>query len=404
MITSFFENLRISLGEIRTNKLRSFLTVLGITIGIAAVVLLMSLGQSVQAYITGQFESLGASTIRVSAERDSNGRLDELTEELAVKLNDPERLPSVKLAMPETNSNYSITYENNQFTVAVTGATTDYLTAESRTMDQGRMFDADEYAQSVQVAVIGVTTAENLFGSADIAIGKTIRIDTVLFNVIGVLKKKGTGDDTIVIPMTAFKARLRNRYTASGGSVVNTILVQATNSESVTAATDELKIALRQERGVKTGATDNFRVFTASTIVSSLTSVIQILTIFLGVVAGISLLVGGINIMNIMLVAITERTREIGLRKAVGAQDSDIVVLFLFQAVVLTLIGGAAGIVVAWLGAALIGSLIANFTVVIQLVNIVFAVSISTMIGIFFGVYPAFRAARLNPIQALRYE
>ena len=403
MITSLFDNLRISLGEIRTNKLRSVLTVLGITIGIAAVVLLLSLGQSVQAYIAKQFESLGANTIRISAQVDANGRLDELTEELAAKLNDPERLPSVKVVMPETSSSYSITYENNQFTVTVTGATTDYIAIENSTVDKGRFFSAEEDIQSAQVAVIGVTTAENLFGTAD-AVGKTIRVDTVLFEVIGVFKKKGSGDDTIVIPMTSFKARLSNRYTSTGQSIVNTILAQATDSSSVTAATNELTSVLRQERDVKTGSTDNFRVFTASTIVSSLTSVIQILTVFLGVVAGISLLVGGINIMNIMLVAITERTKEIGLRKAVGAQESDIVVLFLFQAVVLTLIGGTFGVLIALGGAALVGVLMSGFTVVVQTINIVFAVTISAMIGIFFGVYPASRAARLNPIEALRYE
>ncbi len=403
MIASFMDNLRLSLGEITTNKLRAFLTVLGITIGIAAVVLLMSLGQSVQAYITEQFASLGANTIRISAQPDANGRLDPLTIELADQLRDPERLPSVGTVMPEASSGYRVIYQDNQFTVNVSGVTTDYLTAESRSIDQGRMFTADEYAQSAQVALIGTTTATNLFGAGD-PLGQTIRVQSVLVQVIGVVKKSGTGDDMLILPLTAFKSRLNNTFTADGGAIVSTILADAKDVNEVTAAAAEITIALRQERAVKVGASDNFTVFTASTIVSSLNSVISILTIFLGVVAGISLMVGGINIMNIMLVAITERTREIGLRKAVGAQDVDIVFLFLIQAVVLTLIGGAAGVLIAMSAAAVITALIPDFTVIIQAVSILFAVSVSAAIGIFFGVYPATRAARLNPIDALRYE
>ncbi|MCA0453531.1 MAG: ABC transporter permease [Chloroflexi bacterium] len=402
MISMFIENLRLSIGEIFTNKLRAFLTVLGITIGIAAVVLLMSLGQSVQAYVSDQFASLGANTIRVSA-RPSNGRTVPLTETLAETLKDSERLPSVGLVMATVSGSYSVLYEGNQFTVNVTGVTTDYLDIEGRTVETGRFFSSDDYNASTQVAIIGTTTVENLFDTED-PIGKTIRIDNILVQVIGVFEESGTNDDLIVIPFTTFKDRLKNSYTADGQRTVDTILVQAIDTTQVEAATTELETVLRQERDVGTGDTDNFNVFTASTIVSSLNSTIEVLTIFLGIVAGISLLVGGINIMNIMLVAITERTREIGLRKAVGAQYIDIVVLFLIQAIVLTLLGGLIGVLIAWGGAVLISALVPDFTVTIQTANIIFAVTISTLIGLFFGVYPASRAAQLNPIDALRYE
>jgi putative ABC transport system permease protein len=403
MITTLFENLRLSISEIWTNKLRAILTVLGITIGITAVVLLLSLGQSVQVYVNNQFASLGANTIRVSAKADANGRTDALTEELAKTLGDHERLPSISIAMPETSSSYKVTYVDNQFTISVVGATTDYSTAESRAIATGRFFSTDEYQQSAQVAIIGDTTATNLFGVGD-PVGQTVHVENVLIQVIGVFKKTGNGDDTVVIPLTTFKARLKNGYTVDGESTVDSIIVQAADSTKVDAATTALKTVLREERGVSTDESDNFSIFTASTIVSSLNSIIEILTIFLGAVAGISLLVGGINIMNIMLVAITERTREIGLRKAVGAQFSDIVVLFLIQAIVLTLIGGVIGVLIALGAASIINALVPNFTVVVQTVSILFAVGVSALIGIFFGVYPASRAARLNPIDALRYE
>ncbi len=305
--------------------------------------------------------------------------------------------------MPETSGSYAIVYENNSFNVSVTGATTDYLDVEGRTVDQGRFFSADELAGSAQVAIIGTTTAENLFDTED-PLGKTIRVSNVLFQVIGVLNESGTSDNAVIVPITAFKARLNNSRTTTGETVVNTILVKATDVNQMATVQESLTAALRTVRGLTANEDDNFSIFSASTIINSLTSVISILTLFLGVVAGISLLVGGINVMNIMLVTITERTREIGLRKATGAQNSDIIVLFLVQAVVLTLIGGVIGVAIAAGGSALITQLVDGLSVIVRPENVVLAVSISAAIGIFFGVYPASRAARLNPIDALRYE
>ena len=403
MLTQFSDNVRISIAELTTNKLRAFLTVLGITIGIAAVVLLLSLGQSVQTYVTDQFEGLGTNILRISAQFTS-GRMDPLTLSLVDALADPERVPGIDTVMPETSSSYSVSYEDSAFTVSTTGATLDYLNVESRSVDNGRFFTQDDYDQSAQVVLIGTTTSDNLFGEGIDPVSKTIRVSNVLFQVIGVLDESGTSDDLIVVPFTAFKARLNNSRATNGEYTVDTILVKVANVDEMNTVQDRVEAVLREERGIGSGDSDNFRIFTASTIVESLTSTIQILTLFLGVVAGISLLVGGINVMNIMLVTIAERTREIGLRKATGAQYSDIVILFLMQAIILTLIGGVAGIAVAAASSAIITSLVDGLTVIVQAANIILAVSISTAIGLFFGVYPATRAAKLNPIDALRYE
>ncbi len=405
MLNTIFDNLRMSINELGMNKLRSFLTVLGITIGIAAVVLLLSLGQSVQTYITNQFEGLGTNILSISATRTS-GRFDALTVNLADVLANPDRVAGVDLVMPENSSSYSVVYENNEFTVSTVGVTTDYPDIESRTIVNGSFFTQAEYDQSAQVAIIGKTTSDNLFGEGVDPLGKTIRVSNVLFRVIGVLNESGTtnDDDTVVVPMTAFQARLNNTRTTTGENEVSTILVKVTNVDDISTVEDRVKEVLREERGIATGGTDNFNVFTASTIVESLTSTVQILTLFLGVVAGISLLVGGINVMNIMLVTITERTREIGLRKATGAQNFDIILLFLTQAIVLTLIGGIVGVGIAAAASKVISVLVDGLTVIVQIPNIILAVSVSTAIGLFFGVYPASRAAKLNPIEALRYE
>ena len=404
MISGTWENVRVAGTQLRSSKLRTALTMLGIIIGIASVVVLLSLGQGVQNYITSQFESLGASLIRVSA-LSVSGVTEPLTAELVEALNDPARAPDIAVAMPQTQSNLAVVAGGDDTSVSVYGATTDYLNVNDRSVSVGRFFTDAEADDSARVAVLGVTTAEDLFGSVENAVGQQLRIRSVYFEVIGVLNDTGEdSDEAVVVPITTSQTRLNASRTLDGKPVINTILIKATDSEQVDAAVEQATRILREERGIGSGDSDNFNVFTASTILDSLTETIGTLTAFLGVLAGISLLVGGIGVMNIMLVTVNERTREIGLRKAVGARRTDIIAQFLTEAVVMTLLGGLIGIVLAASVALLITALIDSFTIAVQPSSVALAMTISLAVGLFFGVYPAGRAARLNPIDALRYE
>jgi putative ABC transport system permease protein len=366
------------------------------------VVLLLSLGQAVQGYITSQFESLGASLVRVST-LPVNGVTESLTVELADALADTTRAPAIAEVMPQTQGNYTVIYNGEDLSVQVQGVTTAFLSINDRSISSGRMFTEQELSDSARVAVIGSGTAEDLFGTVN-PVGQQIRINAVFFDVIGVLDETGDSDDLIALPLTTAQTRLNASKTLTGQPVVNTILLKAVSNEQVDLAIEQATRVLREERGIAEGETDNFRLFSASTILDSLTTTIETLTVFLGALAGISLVVGGIGVMNIMLVTVNERTREIGLRKAVGAQRADIVFQFLVEAVVMAMLGGVIGVVIAISGAALITTLVQTFNVVVQLSSIVLAATISLIVGVFFGVYPANRAASLNPIEALRYE
>ncbi|MBK9749361.1 MAG: ABC transporter permease [Chloroflexi bacterium] len=402
MFTPILENVRIALNQLLGNKLRTMLTMLGIIIGITSVVLLLSLGQAVQSSITSQFEGLGASLIRLSLTGNSSTK--PLTQSLADALADDSRAPAIAYAMPTTSGSYAVVYNAVEDNISVTGATTEYLDVNDRSISSGRMFTLAELEDSARVAIIGVDTAENLFESAN-PIGQQIRVRQVFFQVIGVLDDTGgENDDLIVVPLTTSQTRLNASRSLTGDPVINMIQIKAVDNEQVEAAIEQATRVIREERSIASSADDDFRLFTATTIIDSLSTTIETLTVFLGVLAGISLVVGGIGVMNIMLVTVNERTREIGLRKAVGAQRGDIVFQFLTEAVVMALFGGLLGILLAVGGSLLITALVESLPVVVQASSIALAVGISVSVGVFFGVYPASRAASLNPIDALRYE
>ena len=400
----FAENFRIALTSLFANKLRAMLTMLGIIIGVGAVVILLSLGQGVQSYIKAQFDSLGAQIIRVFATRGETGRTEQLSLSIADALADKSRVPAASMVVPQVSATYAVVHGGKEFSVSTEGVTSDYLAIQGRTVSSGRFFTQAEMDNNAMVALLGVQTVENLFGTAN-PVGQTIRVGRVVFTVIGVLNDSGgTSDGVVIVPLTTAQLRLNGERTIDGDRPVNSILVRAIDETQIDVAIEQVSRVMREERDIPTGGTDNFRVFSASTILDTLTSTIETLTIFLGLVAGISLIVGGIGVMNIMLVTVNERTREIGLRKAVGAQSRDIILQFLTEAVVITMTGGLIGILIVFAGAFAATSLIPDFTVAVQASSIVLAIAISASIGIFFGVYPANRASRLNPIDALRYE
>jgi putative ABC transport system permease protein len=410
MIAGFNENVRVALSGVSANKLRSALTMLGITIGVAAVIVLVSLGQAVENYVRGQFLGLGTNLLLVFGAEDNRGQQIRLTLREATALRDPLRVPDALYVMPQLNLTLPMLGNGREGRARVRGVTADFPVIRSRDVIAGRFFDRTEEEGLARVAVIGTVVVDRLFPDV-YPIGQTIRVNGINFRVIGVMAEAGSanpfaGDenDLVFMPITTALSRLRGDRDLSGDRPVTNILVQARDADSVTLTAQQVRQTLREERGIAFRDEDTFEIFTQDDLLSSLNQITGLLTIFLAIIAGISLLVGGIGIMNIMLVTVTERTREIGLRKAVGAQKADILLQFLIEATVIAVLGGAIGVGIAYGGAALVSSLSAELQVAIQPASVLLATVISIGIGVFFGIYPANRAASLNPIDALRYE
>jgi putative ABC transport system permease protein len=408
-----FENIRVAFIGLGSNKLRTALTMLGITIGVSAVIILVSVGEAVQSFVLNQFANIGTNLLIVIGTPDSSGRLTRLTQSEADALGDSYRVPDAIAVMPQLNLTRTLSVEGREARASIQGVTMTYTQIVNRTIVAGRFFEQDEFDSIARVAIIGKTVIENLFPDT-YPIGETIRIGGVRFTVIGILNEQGSGgglgppgsdaDNVIVVPLTTAQVRLSGDRNLSGARPVSLILVQARDAESVNIAAEQMRITLREERDISFRDEDNFTIFTQADLLESLGSVTGLLTVFLGLIAGISLIVGGIGIMNIMLVTVTERTREIGLRKAVGAQNGDILLQFLTEAVVLALFGGGLGVSLAAAGIAAANRLLPTLTVSVQFSSVLLATLISLAIGVFFGIYPATRAAALNPIDALRYE
>lgn len=400
-----------ALESLSGNKLRSGLTVLGIVIGVAAVIAMLAVGQGAQASITGSISGIGTNLLFVfRGDPGDNVRNPKpLTLGDADALRDQFAAPSIEAVAPALQGNGVVSFGGEQTSPQLFGVTPEYFQVRNMNLAEGEFITEEHMLGRASVVIIGSEVAETLFGHADGVTGETVRIEGQPFRVIGVLETKGGGafgseDNQVIVPFTTAQSRLIRRST---NDRVDVIFVQAVSGDVVTQASDEIATILRSRHRTPVGA-DDFTVFTQQDLLSTFQSITGILTVFLGGIAGISLLVGGIGIMNIMLVSVTERTREIGLRKALGARRRDILIQFLTESSLLSLIGGIIGIILGWLISFIVGQIAAAnetaFTPIVGTDAILLATIFSAAVGLFFGIYPANRAASLEPVEALRYE
>ena len=391
------------------NKARSGLTVLGIVIGIGSVIAMVSIGQGTQSSITSSIQSLGSNLIMIQpgfqrgiGQQVSQGRGSAQTLTLADATAIADSASGVKAVAPQTQSRSQVTAKGTNTNTSVNGVTSDYATVRNVAVANGDFITAQDNTNLAKVAVLGPTTVTDLFGDDSDPIGQTIRINKLDFKVVGVtLAKGGSGfsnqDDVIYIPLTTAQRFI------TGSAYVNSINVQGVDPKSLTQVQTDITNLLLERHKITDPTLADFQILNQSDIVASASTITNTLTMLLASIAGISLLVGGIGIMNMMLTTVTERTREIGLRKAVGAKKSDITMQFLAEAVTLTFVGGAIGILLGWL-ASLAVNHFASITTQVSMFSVLLAFGVSAGIGIIFGYYPAWRAAKLNPINALRYE
>ncbi|MDH3944936.1 MAG: ABC transporter permease [Anaerolineae bacterium] len=406
LVQSFLE----ALESLTANKLRSGLTILGIVIGVGAVIAMLAIGAGAENSIVGSIQDIGTNLLFVFSGGSEDVRNPRpLTLGDVEALSDPFQAPSVIGVAPTLQGSAEVSFAGESTITQINGVTPDYGPVRNFNVSEGEFINEAHILGRAAVALLGVEVADALFGRTAGLVGEIVRIEGQPFRVIGILEEKGGGgfgseDDQILVPMTTAQMRLLRRSTRDR---VDLILIQAISADAVPQATEEVAQILRSRHQTAIGA-DDFTIFNQQDFLDTAATITGVLTIFLGGIAAISLLVGGIGIMNIMLVSVIERTREIGLRKAMGARKRDIMIQFLTESSLLSLMGGIIGIILGWTISAIVGMIAAasdaDITPVIGIDAVLLATIFSASVGLFFGLYPANRAANLEPVEALRYE
>lgn len=405
---NYTNSIKIAVNALKRNKFRAFLTMLGIIIGVASVIAMLAIGQGSKKSIQDQMSSMGTNMIFINPGTDQRGGVRMSASEMqTMKLTDVDAIrkecSAVSAVSPMVNSSGQAVVGNNNWPTTVYGVSNEYLGIRKYTIASGRNFSEQEIKTYAKVCLVGQTIVENLFKNGENPIGQTVRIGTVPLKIIGVLAEKGENgmgqdqDDLIIAPYTTVQKRmLAITYIQS---IFASAVSEARNDEAI----EQLTQSLRHSHKLKADADDDFNVRSQAEMVKTFSSISDVMTGLLAAIACISLLVGGIGIMNIMYVSVTERTREIGLRLSVGGRGADILFQFLIESILLSVVGGIIGILLG-LGASTAVSTFMNWPTVVQPASVVFAFVVCTLIGMFFGWYPARKAASLNPIDALRYE
>lgn len=399
---------RIAIRALIRNKLRAFLTMLGIIIGVASVIAMLAIGEGSKQKMRKQISSMGTNVVMVMPDLMRRGGVSlGASSSVSMKYSDVVALrnetTNISMVSPEVRASGQIIYGNQNTQTTIYGVSEEYLSIRKLEVLSGRFFNTNEIKSMAKVCILGQTVVENLFGKGVDPVGMAIRIRNLSFVIIGTLKDKGESgmgqdqDDLILAPYTTIQRRL------VAIDYINGIYASAVSEEKSGAAMAEVEDILRRTHKLKETETNDFRVMSQSELLKTITSITDIMTYLLGAIAGISLLVGGIGIMNIMFVSVTERTREIGLRMSIGGRGRDIMKQFLAESIILSILGGVMGVIFGYLLARLAGSLMSSMAVV-KTQSVVLAFIVCFVIGVFFGWYPARKAANLNPIDALRYE
>jgi putative ABC transport system permease protein len=406
----FFSMLSEAWHAMSANRLRTFLTMLGMVIGVGAVILMMAIGEGAQQSIKRSIDSMGSNLfVILSGSSSASGLRSGSGNSSALNINDANAvgdLEDIAVIAPISTGNAQIIFSGNNWNTSIIGTSPTYFSIRGWNVDSGELFSDADVRSANRVALIGKTVAENLFGDDIDPIGKTIRIKKNPFTILGVLESKGQSfdgrdqDDTIIVPITTAQRKLFGNQIPGS---VRMIMAQAKSEKYMGVAEDAINDLIRQRHNIRENAESDFSVRNLTAMAKTASETAKTMSMLLGAIASISLLVGGIGIMNIMLVSVTERTREIGIRMAIGAREKDILLQFLLEACVISIVGCVIGVALGLGGAMLVKKMV-GAEILISMQSIVLAFSVATSVGVFFGYYPASKAAKLHPIEALRYQ